>query len=79
MNDNADPSPLRTATIAADRMVKAPLGLLVTFIGTVIGGSFWATCTWRDIQDLKRDMNEVKSILRADHGSQPIISKAGSP
>ncbi len=78
----SDPTPLATATITAERMIRAPLGLIVSVLITISGGVVWCTCVWRDVQDLKSDVKglksdcaEVKAILREMHASQPIISK----
>lgn len=74
-----EPTPLQSVAITADRLVKAPLGLLVSFLFSVIAGSIWATCVWRDVQDLKRDVVEIKAILHAANPSHAAISSSLSP
>ncbi len=56
-------------------MVRTPVGLLVAFIVATISGAVWCTCVWRDVQDLKRDMDEVKALLHTTMQMRPIVAQ----
>lgn len=68
-NDDETPTNHHRAMprVTEDTWLRTNIRTLVVVIGTIIGATIWMTMLYRDVQQMKADISEIKSSIREHH------------